>query len=225
LTKEEDKEKDVEIEVDFDVVKSSSENNSQEPILPSKKRGRPRKYHSYEMTNGVIDAKKIFLYVPAISLPLEEIDRFLTMCDLLIKELGPKIVSQTDVKDIATLYRDTIVRDAMYIVIAECKGAADKSTITDVEKISKQIDTTQKSLKVRAADRQEDRKNNKDLSMVDIVDKYIDDEGLFAMFEAQQNMLLEKYYDNPHTDVDEYMTLRTATELPVITRSKKDSDV
>ena len=204
---------------ELEVVSKNSESESQEE---KPKMGRPKKQYKYKMENGSITPERIFLYVPLESIPKDTVDRFLELSDRLFIELGPKAVSETDIKDVATLFRDTIVRDGMYKLISESEGVPDKSTMVDLEKISKQIDTIQKSLKVRAADREAERKNNKDLSMVDILDKFIDDEGLFALFEAQQKSLLDKYYQNPHTDVDEYMTIRTASSLPTATRSKEE---
>lgn len=203
---------------DLEIVSKEQEDETQEEQT---KLGRPRKQYKYKMQNGAITPERIFLYVPLESIPKDTVDRFLELADRLFIELGPKAVSETDIKDVATLFRDTIVRDGMYKLISESEGVPDKSTMVDLEKISKQIDTIQKSLKVRAADREAERRNNKDLTMIDILDKYSDDEGLFALFEAQQKALLEKYYDNPHTDVDEYMTIRTASSLPV-TRTKEE---
>jgi hypothetical protein len=202
---------------DFEVVEKK-------PKSTKRKAGRPRKLYDYKMQNGSISAEDIFLYVPISSLPEGQVDRFLKMTDKLITELGPKAVSETDVKDIASLYRDTLHRDSSYETLSDCAGVPDKTTMLDIEKLSKQIHEYQKSLKTRAADREAERKNNKDLSMIDIVDKFIYDEGLFALFEAQNKALLDSYYANPHTDVDEYMTLHTATSEPSVKRIEKKDD-
>lgn len=211
-----DKDEDGKLEV---VSKETESETEDKPKI-----GRPRKDYKYRMQNGSIDADRIFLFVPQHTIPKDSVDRFLELCDRLLIELGPKAVTETDVKDVATLFRDTIVRDAMYTLVSESEGVMDKSTSVDIEKFSKQIDSIQRSLKVRAADREAERKNNKDLTMIDILDKFMDDEGLFALFEAQQKTLLNKYYDNPHTDVDEYMTIRTASSLPSASRSEEEED-
>lgn len=198
-------------EIDFESVPQEEE--EEEVQGKPKKRGRPKKTHDYVMVNGIIDAKRIFLYVPPATVDPEEIDRFLEMCDRLLIELGPKSVTEIDIKDVASLFRDTVVRDKMYEGLKACANLPDKSMMVDLSKMSAQLDVIQKSLKVRAADREKERTNSKDLSMIEIIDKYKDDDSLFAMFDIQQKNILDKYYSNPHTDVDEYMSIRAPAAI------------
>jgi len=206
------------IKDELEITKKEGVNTFPEVIPDAKenKRGRPKEY---EMQNGVITSEHIFLYVPKRSLESSDINRFLRLCDLLIMELGPKDVTETDVKDIASLYRDVLARDYMYEGIKNCSHVPDKSMMLDLEKISKQIDSQQGSLKVRAKDRVEERRNRNDVTMMDILGKFEEDSDLFGVFKLQQDKILKKYEESDHTDVDEYMTIRTANSQSILDKS------
>jgi len=178
-----------------------------------------KRYKQYSMQNAEITSDDLYLYVPENTLKLEERNRFLKLCDKLIIELGSKELTETEIKDIATLYRDIIRRDEMYKVLTVCAGSPDKTTMNDIVNISKQVDTLQKSLKITASSRQEERKNRREMTMMDMLGKFKQEPKLFAMFDKQQQKILDKYENSDHTDVDEYMTLHSALE---VVESKKD---
>jgi hypothetical protein len=187
----------------LEVVEASSVDEAQ------KRARRPR---TYSMQNGFIEAEDLFLYVPRETLRKDDVNRFLKLCDLLIIELGPKELTQTEVKDIAALYRDVMIRDHMYELTKD-NDAKDKTILTDMLNVSKQIDTLQRGLKLNAAQRAEERRKGNELTMMDLLGKFRDNEELFAMFELQQQKILDKYQKGKYTDVDEYMTLHTAGEI------------
>jgi hypothetical protein len=95
--------------------------------------------------------------------------------------------------------------------------------MNDINGLSKTISDLQKSLKITAESRKEERKNKREMTMMDLLGKFQDNEELYAMFELQQQKILDKYKNSKHTDVDEYMTIHTATEiLDNKTDKKKD---
>ena len=134
--------------------------------------GRPPK--QYVLTNGLVSADDLFLFTPQNTIPGVELNRFLELCDRMIKEMQVEELTSSDIDAVAQynklrMFDDMICesmsghgKDKKNSKDKDCKDGDDEEEtqkftdlgfITQLEKLSKQRDKHLENLKFRRKDR------------------------------------------------------------------------
>lgn len=139
----------------------------------SKKRGRPKGSNSYYvMKNGKFKKEDLFLYTPENTLPKTDIARFLQQCDNMLMLLDARTVNQAELEEIAKVYREGIIVDAMLRTITDNEDgtvAADPTTINSLDKILKTVEKRKENLSIRAKDKENARDLSSQITMMDVI--------------------------------------------------------
>lgn len=170
--------------------------------------GRPRKEPTF-MKNGVITDKQIFQYVKKESIPAQELERFLRMCDLLIESLNPKTLSETDIEEIALYYRDRIYMDRIYETFAAAE-ASDMNMVKQLESFNKALEKKKENLGSRFIDKGKKRDDLlKGKTLVDLLSEYEESPEKFDKLVREQNTKTEeskKQFTNPLEYMERHIT-------------------
>lgn len=125
------------------------------------------------LTNEVVTEDKLFLFIKKTSIPSSELDRFLQLCDKCILSLGPDTLSDSDIEEIALIYRDRVYMDMAYEVFAQA-GAIDASMVSQIEKINKSLEVRKTNLGARFIDRDKTRKQGNENSFLELFSYFIE---------------------------------------------------
>jgi hypothetical protein len=162
-------------------------------------RGRPKKEPTF-MKNGIVTDQQIFQYVKKESIPAAELQRFLTMCDLLIESLNPKTLSETDIEEIALYYRDRIYMDRIYETFAAAE-ASDMNMVKQLESFNKSLEKKKENLGSRFIDKGKKREDLlKGKTLVDLLSEYEETPEKFDKLIKEHNAKIEeskKQFTNP----------------------------
>lgn len=195
---------DFELEGDSPIAGSSG-------TKPARKGGKPKGWKKpvTAMTNGRFVEKDLYLFVPKETIAESDRERFISLCDAMILDLGADSMKEADLEEVALYYRDRIYSDRMYRSFAEADGITDSNMIAQIEKLNKSLEQRKSNLGARFVDRGKQRKDNSTSSLVDLLNRFIDTpaqvmaEGIAKASEIEGNR--KKY-----TDTVEYMSERAS---------------
>lgn len=173
------------------------------------KRGRPPK--QYRMTNGYIDADTLFLYTPQESIPGEQVNRFLQLCDNHLKELDMEEISASDIDEVAQYNRTRMLKDFIIKTLVNPKlpegadkDAAEQFTdlgfITQIEKLHKQMDKHLENLKARRKDRVTSTSGSKKASLSDMARELDEKPDRLDKLKKENKKKVEEYSQIEDTD-------------------------
>jgi hypothetical protein len=179
-----------------------------------KRKGRPKgsknkkssnsKTNSNYLTKYIIDPEKLFFFVKENTIPQDERNRFVVLCNKFAESLGVDTLTDTDVEEIALIYRDRIFMDLTYATFAEA-GAFDTAMVNQVEKINKSLEVRKSNLGSRFIDRDKTRKSDAgEGTFLDLFNYYVADK---EQAETSAQELKNKIEDHKKgfTSTKEYM--------------------
>lgn len=175
----------------------------------TRKGGKPKGWKKpvTAMSNGKFVEKDLYLFVPKETIAESDRERFISLCDAMILDLGADSMKEADLEEVALYYRDRIYSDRMYRSFAEADGITDANMIAQIEKLNKSLEQRKSNLGARFVDRGKQRKDNSSSSLVDLLNRFIDNpsqvmsEGVTKASEIESNR--QKY-----TNTVEYMSER-----------------
>lgn len=187
-----------------------------------RKRGRPKgttkvaktkeefnKLSNKNMDNGHIDAEKIFLFVRKETIPKNQLDRFLKLCDMMIQSLGPEHISDTDIEEIALYYRDRIYIDSIYEEFAK-DSITDTGLVSQIEKFNKSLEQRKVNLGSRFIDKGQKRKSTSGESVVDLVSRYEEEYAILQQEAEDKKYEILKNKKSKFSTLEDYMSFPSA---------------
>lgn len=191
--------------------------------LPKKKKGRPfgskNKFKDVvEKTKTlefIVDPEKLFLFIKRETIPKKELIRFLRLCDQFIRSLGPDTLNDTDLEEIALIYRDRVYMDLAYQVFAKAE-AIDTAMITQIEKINKSLEVRKSNLGSRFIDRDKARKGDGSNTFLELFNYFVENKDL-ELQKAREMQVTISGNKTSFTDTSDYMEnkLRNKSALVV----------
>lgn len=179
-------------------------------MVRKRKPGRPK--GTKKVDNGVIDASQLFFYVPKDTLPTKHVDRFLKLCNQMIKSLGAETLNPTDVEEIAVYYRDRIYMDQIYETFALAQ-ATDPTLVGQLEKLNKNLEQKKSNLGARFIDRGQKRKSKEGMTFIDLFENFVENEvEMEALAQSKKESIKtnKKSYTNPVDYIDSHTKSPTA---------------
>lgn len=171
-------------------------------MLEKKQRGRPKKPVS--LSNGIVTADELFTYVPKDTIPVGQVERFISLCDHMIYDLDPEELSSIDIEEIALYCREKIYCDLIYKNFAEAQ-ATDTSLVIQIEKINKNLEKRKENLGARFIDKGKKRKEAGTESLIDLLEKFSEYNEQYMDQAENKKIELTKDKDNKFTKTSEYM--------------------
>lgn len=165
--------------------------------------GRPAGSIKFKMENGLIDEDQIFLYIKRETIPTDELKRFITLCDKFIISVGADTVTDTDIEEIALIYRDRIYMDLAYESFAEA-GSMDAAMATQIEKINKSLEVRKSNLGSRFIDRDKSRKSTSSTTFLDLFNNFVENRDK-ELEKAQKLDEKIKENESKYTKTKDYM--------------------
>lgn len=185
--------------------KDQNQNQTQSNPSPIKsKRGRKAGYRKpQDLSNGVITAEKIFLFVDRNTIPSLDLQRFLRICDTWINDLGPDSLKDTDLEEIALYARDRVYIDGIFRTFAEA-GTIDPNLITQIEKMNKGMEARKENLGARFKDRGDKRISKSSAGFMSLFEDFMDDPSTFSNKAIEVNKVIQDNKEK-YSNLDEYM--------------------
>jgi len=198
-----------------------------QPVIPTdenkKKRGRKTGYRKpQDLSNGVIDPEKIFLFVDRNTIPPNDLQRFLKICDAWIQDLGADSLSDTDIEEVALYARDRIYIDGIYRGFAEA-DTIDPNLINQIEKMNKGMEARKENLGARFKDRGKSRKDKSNFSFINLFEDYQENPEVFVQ-QAKDQTLKTQTEKNNFTKLDDYMEAFGASSIHSSNKDRKDEE-
>lgn len=166
-------------------------------MIDKKKKGRPfGTTKTYRMKNGYYKPEDVYLYTPEDTIPKDELNRFLRLCDEMIVLLDPRTINKAEVEEIAKVYRESIIIDSVYREFAKEGSALDPTMVNSLDKIVKAVEKRKENLAIRASDRQESRNFNKQLTLMDVISEVGSDVEKMEQEEKEIKNRLEQTNNN-----------------------------
>jgi len=156
------------------------------------------------LKNGKYTKDDIFNYVPKHTIPTSDLDRYINLCDAMIKDLGSDSVSESDLEEITLYYRDRIYCDKMYESFAQADGVMDSTMVLQLEKLNKGLEQRKTNLGSRFIDRGKKRKESNVGTLMELIGKYVEDKKSFEI-EAGEKQLLITQNKKHFTNTADYM--------------------
>jgi hypothetical protein len=164
----------------------------------------PGSHNKKKKDNSIRDS--LFLYVKKETIPPAELKRFVTLCERFIQTLGPETLNESDIEEIALIYRDRIFMDLAYEVFATA-GAIDTTMVNQIDKMNKTLETKKANLGSRFIDRDKLRKNEVGNSFLDLFNNFVDHKDA-EMKKAQDKLDEINKNKAKFTSLEEYMEAR-----------------
>jgi hypothetical protein len=169
-----------------------------------KKAGRKVGYRKApDLSNGLVSADKIFLFVDRDTVPVNDLTKFLRICDTWIKDLGPETLKDTDLEEIALYARERVYIDGVYKGFAEAE-TIDPNLITQLEKMNKGLEARKENLGSRFKDRGIQRKDKSKFSFINLFESFEEDSQKFMRQGTEKDKIIEDNKEN-YTSTEEYM--------------------
>jgi hypothetical protein len=157
------------------------------------------------MNNGQINHEKIFLFVKKETIPKDQLERFLKLCDSMIQSLGASDITDTDLEEIALYYRDRIYIDSIYEEFAE-NDATDTGLISQIEKLNKGLEQRKVNLGARFIDKGSKRKIlGGGETIVDLVTKFDEERAEMQQDADNKRFEIQQNKKTKFTKLEEYM--------------------
>lgn len=160
---------------------------------------------SNSMSNGRFTEEDVYVYAPKDTVPKEQQERFLGLCDLMIKSLGVDTMADTDLEEIALYYRDRIYCDHLYKTFADAGGTTDSTLIAHIEKLNKALEQRKSNLGSRFVDKGKKRRDTNTSSFMELLSKFEQDKTEFENESNEKAALIENNKQN-FTSTADYMT-------------------
>jgi len=175
------------------------------------KRGRGRPPKEYRLENGVVSADEIFLYCPRDTIPQNQINRYLKLCDEQLKEMNLEELTTADVDELAQYNRSRMLKDYVIkimvnpvvpsgVVTDNLAQFTDLGLITQTEKLHKQMNSHLENLKFRRKDRHTGKMGGQHKSISDLAREFDEEprrvESLKKKSEKDMKSYEEEYEDS-----------------------------
>jgi hypothetical protein len=177
-----------------------------EPLEEEKpKVGKPLGWRKkYSMTNGIVSADKIFLFVQEQSLPEDSINRFLQLCDGMITTLGADQLNDLDIEEVALFYRDRIYADKMYEIFSRDGAIMDPSMVKQIETLNKSLEVRKDNLGARFKDSGKKRKDKGTMTLLDLFENFQENKDIMEE-RSKESLEKVKKAKEKFTSTEEYM--------------------
>lgn len=202
----------VKVDLEEESLEQSNNNSdSENPQKEHKKKrsrtgGKPKGWRKppTKMNNGRFIESDLYKYVPKETLPKEQVERFLNLCDSMIMDLGVETLSESDLEEISLYYRERVYCDLLYQQFASAGGTTDTTMILHIEKLNKALEQRKSNLGTRFIDKGKKRKDNNTSTLMEILSNYNDNQGLFTQVAESKDKDIDKNREM-FTSTSDYM--------------------